>query len=121
MAKFAVCRAKIRPLNSQGVRKIIKKPEDVAGYKREINFVVNMNRKAKKSLFSKSDPKQSPKGFLDTFKPFFSNKVDFVDEKTQLIEGVSISSRNIDLAEAFNEHYIDKFSSHPSIIKILTL
>ena len=121
-----------------------KNPEDVARYKRQRNFVVNMNRKAKKSLFSKSDPKQSPKGFWDTFKPFFSNKVNFVDERIQLIEGDSILSRNIDIAETFNEHYhtvterldvprwnsvngeisdnvdsaIDKFSCHPSIIKI---
>ena len=103
-----------------------------------------MNRKAKKSFFSKNDPKQSPKGFWDTFKPFFSNKVINADERIQLIENGSILSRNRDIAETFNEHYhtvtdrldvprwnsvngeisdninsaIYKFSEHPSILKI---
>ena len=122
-----------------------KHPDDVARYNRQRNFVVNMNRNAKKSFFSKNDPKISPKGFWDTFKPLFSNKVKVAGERIQLIENGSIISKDLDIADIFNEHYntvidrldvphwdtnnagtldgvnsaIDKFSGHPSIIKIL--
>ena len=82
-----------------------KNPEDVACYKRQRNLVVNMNRKAKKTFFSKHDPKTSPKGFWDTFKPFFSNKVNVAGERIQLIENGSIISKELDIAETFNEHY----------------
>ena len=47
-------------------------PEDDARYKRQRNLVVNMNRKAKKSLFNKNDPKTNSKGFWNTCKPMFS-------------------------------------------------
>ena len=122
-----------------------KHPDDVARYNRQRNFVVNMNRNAKKSFFSKNDPKISPKGFWDTFKPLFSNKVKVAGERIQLIENGSIISKDLDIAVIFNEHYntvidrldvphwntnnaetldgvnsaINKFSGHPSIIKIL--
>ena len=102
-----------------------------------------MNRKAKKSFYSDNDPKQSPKGFWDTFKPLFSNKVNVSGERIQLVENERIISSDMDIAETFNEHYntvtdrldvprwnndentsdinsaIDKYSNHPSILKIL--
>ena len=74
----------------------------VIRYNRQRNLVVNMNRKAKKSFFSKHDPKESSKGFWDTFKPFFSNKVNIAGERA---EYGSILSNNLDIAETFNEHY----------------
>ena len=116
----------------------------VIRYNRQRNLVVNMNRKAKKSFFSKHDPKESSKGFWDTFKPFFSNKVNIAGERIQLIENGSVLSNNLDIAEIFNEHYhtvtdrlnvprwnsvsgessnsvhsaIENFSDHPSVVKI---
>ena len=82
-----------------------KNPDDVARYQRQRNFIVNMNRKAKKSFYSNNDPKQSPKGFWDTFKPLFSNKVNVAGERIQLVENERIISSDIDIAETFNEHY----------------
>ena len=99
---------------------------------------------AEERFLSKHDPRESSKGFWDTFKPFFSNKVNIAGERVQLIENGSILSNNLDIAETFNEHYhtvtdrlnvprwnsvngegsnsvhsaIEHFSNHPSVVKI---
>ena len=104
-----------------------------------------MNRKAKKSFFGKHDPKKSPKGFWDTFKPLFSNKINTAEERIQLIEDGNISSNDLEISEVFNQHYhtvtdrlkvprwnsvdgeisndvnsaLAKFADHPSVLKIL--
>ena len=122
-----------------------KNPEDVARYKRQRNLVVSMNRKAKKSFFGKHDPKKSPKGFWDTFKPLFSNKINTAEERIQLIEDGNILSNDLEISEVFNQHYhtvtdrlkvprwnsvdgeisndvnsaLAKFADHPSVLKIL--
>ena len=140
LRKAIMLRSKLKHIANKS-----KHPDDVARYKRQRNLVVNMNRKAKKSFFSKNDPKNSPKGFWDAFKPLFSNKVNFAGERIQLIDGDNILSQDLDIAETFNEHYhtvterldvpqwddvtdeisndvnsaITKFSNHPSIVKIL--
>ena len=75
LRKAIMLRSKLKRISNK-----TKLPEDVARYQCQRNFFVNINGKAKKSFFSKNDPKQSPKGFWDTFKPFFSNKVNFSGE-----------------------------------------
>ena len=119
-------------------------PEDDARYKRQRNLVVNMNRKAKKSLFNKNDPKTNSKGFWNICKPMFSEKGGFADERIQLVENGQLVSDDDHLAEIFNKFYnsitdridipswnqgfvtnqtgvraaIEKYENHPSILKI---
>ena len=120
------------------------KPEDRARYKRQRNLVVNMNRKAKKSLFNSDSSKANSKGFWKTCKPLFSEKGCSDDKRIQLIENDQLVSDDDHLAEIFNEFYnsitdridipswnqefvtnetgvkaaILKYENHPSILKI---
>jgi len=46
-------------------------PEDIALYKRQRNFVVNINRNAKKFFFSDCAQNQNSKRFWEICKPLF--------------------------------------------------
>ena len=119
---------------------------DLHAYKTQRNLVTNLNKLAKQKLFSNAInlSGDKPKPFRNLCKPFFSNKgvteSEIVVKKDgELVQDIS------SLVETFNVHYntitkylylfewnenycsqiespiraIDKFKSHPSIIKIL--
>lgn len=134
-----MCRSKLKRIANTS-----NNPEDIARYKRQRNLVVNMNRKAKKSLFNKNSPKSNCKGFWDICKPLFSDKGRNVDRRIQLVENGKLISDEDHLAEIFNEFFnsitdrieipswdykcetnqtgvqaaIQKYENHPSILKI---
>ena len=139
LRKAIMCRSKLKRIANTS-----NNPEDIARYKRQRNLVVNMNRKAKKSLFNKNSPKSNCKGFWDICKPLFSDKGRNVDRRIQLNENGKLISDEDHLAEIFNEFFnsitdrieipswdykcetnqtgvqaaIQKYENHPSILKI---
>ena len=87
--KTKILRGNNRPHVSKYLRKEIMKrsrlkniatrsqnPDDWSNYRAQRNLVVNINRKAKKTLFDSVDIKssQGSKAFWKTCKPFFTNK-----------------------------------------------
>ena len=116
-------------------------------YNKQRNFCVNLLRKEKKKYYGNLDLKKitDNKTFWKTMKPFFSEKSKSRNKIT-LVEGDTIISEDIMVAETMNmffsnvvkeldilgyeenntiatssddiENVINKFKSHPSIIKI---
>ena len=82
-------------------------PEDWEIYRRQRNLVVNINRKAKKTLFDSVNinSSQGSKAFWKTCKPFFSNKGNTVEERILLVEEETIVSNDEELATIFNQYF----------------
>ena len=124
-----------------------QKPEDWASYRIQRNLVVNINKKAKKTLFNSVDINSShgSKAFWKTCKPFFSNKGSIVEERILLVENETIVSDDRELSTIFNKYFntitnglnifkwndkfnsssveataiaIEKYADHPSILMI---
>ena len=159
--KTKFLRANNRPHITKDLRKAIMKrsrlknkanktgnPEDMANYRAQRNLVVNMNRRAKKSLFDSVEHKTENKNFWAICKPLFSSKTTAIEERIILVENEKLISDDKNIANTFNEYFnritetldvpkwigppslpqspdsvlsaIDYFSSHPSIINIKT-
>ena len=122
-------------------------PDDISKFKRQRNRVVNINKKEKRSFFSKIEcNNNSNKRFWSTFKPYLSNKSHGAQERILLLrENNNIISEDKDVATTFNDYFsnitssldikkwnvdyknvndnavisaIEKYSTHPSIIMI---
>ena len=122
-------------------------PDDISKFKRQRNRVVNINKKEKRSFFSKIEGNNnSNKRFWSTFKPYLSNKSHGAQERILLLrENNNIISEDKDVATTFNDYFsnitssldikkwnvdyknvndnavisaIEKYSTHPSIIMI---
>ena len=74
----------------------------MAKFKVQRNLVVKLNKKARKSYFETTDPKQDAKGFWNACKPYFSDKVSGVQGKIILVERNSIISDDRDVCSTFN-------------------
>ena len=75
-------------------------------YKKEINYVVNINRKIKKKYFRKHMPHgASPNNFWKFCKPFFLNKTNNFDDKIILVEKGEVVSKNGEIATHFNNYF----------------
>ena len=114
--------------------------DDFKAYKKQRNFVVNLNQQSKKQFFSniKTDKTKNCKTFWTSCKPFFSNKC-CSKETISLIENNAVIQDETKVADIFNKYFntitstlvinewkpeflcehindvIDKFSDHPSI------
>ena len=111
-------------------------------FRKQRNFVVNLNRKLKKSFFASTS--HSPKNFWKAIKPYFGGKGSTIRERILLVENDSIVSNEIELASIFNSYFnsatdsldipaipglisttndpvnmaILKFMKHPSVVRI---
>ena len=115
-------------------------------YKKQRNYVVKLNKQAKRSLFSAKNTDR--KSFWCLTKPFISMKGCTKDEKIFLLEGDKIVSNDKDIVNCFNDYFVNiteelpivswkplssdtdstnldsidkilkKFKDHPSVIRI---
>ena len=118
-----------------------KSPTDMAGYKKQRNLVVKLNRQAKKRHFTNAS--KSTKCFWKAVNPYFSTKT-ICEDRILLVDDGKILSNDEDVAVTFNEYFnrvtdfldipvipslgnpnldpvfsvIAKFTSHPSILAI---
>ena len=124
---------------------ISNNPEIIKLYKKQRNYVVNLSRKVKTEYFQKYMPQgASSKIFWKFCKPFFSNKTTNFIDKIILVEKGEAVSKNEEIATHFNNYFndiikgvnikkwcisdtlpddplvnaIQKYESHPGIIKI---
>ena len=154
--KKRVIRGNNKPHVSKALRKAImtrsrlkniynrtKSNSDFLKYKKQRNFVKNLNVKEKKQFFERlsNRPNNNPGEFWAHCKPFFTNK-SISTETVSLLEGEVVTQDESGVAKIFNEYFvnitkslpivhwkpdyvcadvfdiIDKFADHPSIIKI---
>ena len=89
--------------------------EDIRRYKRQRNKIVKLNKVAKKRYFRSLDPATigSDKRFWKTFKPLFSNKPSNIQEKIILVENGSRITCDKQIAECFNEYFVNITSTLP--------
>ena len=123
-----------------------KSADDYINYKRQRNYVVNLNKQSKRKFFKKIDQNNtnSSKDFWTACKPFFSNKC-VSNESLSLIENDIIVQNENEVADIFNNFFInitsslgitkwkndyictelheilDKYSDHPSVNNIKDL
>ena len=98
LRKAIMCRSNLKKrANLSG------KPEDMARFKKQRNFVVNLNRKLKKSFFARTS--NSPKNFWKAIKPYFGGKGSAIRERILLVENDSIVSSEKELASVFNFYF----------------
>ena len=122
-------------------------PEDLQAYKRQRNYIVSLNKKAKRMLFNNLDINPSPghKQFWKVCNPLFGNKSTGEGNKILLVENQNITSDEESVASIFNSYFnnitqelnlqswkvmplisnldpiqtaMEKYKSHPSILKI---
>ena len=129
--------------------KFLKNPneENKSIYNKQRNYCVNLLRKVKKRTYANLNLKYitDNKKFWNTVKPFFPNRSKS-SKNIKLIEGETITSNDVDVAETLNSFFsnavinlnikgfkigevkndngnntsksVNKFDNHPSIIKI---
>ena len=120
---------------------------DYTNFKKQRNFIVNLNRRIQKNYYRNLDPNniKTSKSFYQTFKPFFSSKYSPM-EKLILVEKDTIISDDQSCAEIINSYLshitdslnipewstpadiediadpvvksIAKYANHPSILSI---
>lgn len=153
--KKRVIRGNNKPHVSKKLRKAIMKrsrlkniynrtrcESDFRLYKKQRNFVNNLNRQEKRQFFKKIEcSADSSKQFWKAVNPFFSNK-SAANETVSLLEGKELIQDDDKVANVFIEYFnhitdnlgivqwkphitcksvfdiVDKYSDHPSIIKI---
>ena len=86
-------------------------PLDHQLYKKQRNYVVNLNKQAKRSFFSKTV--SSSKSFWNQTKPFFSNKGGTKEEKIFLLEGENLVTEDNDVANTLNKYFVNIAASLP--------
>ena len=82
-----------------------KNPSDIKNYKKERNYVEQLNKKAKLDYFNNFDSSQGSKPFWVKCKPYFSNKHSKADTDFMLNEKVDIIFKNQEIANTFNEYF----------------
>ena len=116
---------------------------DYINYKKQRNYVANLNRQEKRQFFKKveENKSQNPKEFWNFCKPFFTNKC-VENEIVSLLDSDVLIQNDLKIANIFNEYFtnitsklniikwkpdivcnsiddiVQKFSDHPSIQKI---
>ena len=124
-----------------------KDPDIYNLYKKQRNYIVNMNRKAKRSRFSATDVGSKP--FWKLAKPFFSKSGCSTESKITLLENKLLVHDDTEIANLFNKYFVnitkglqitpwcsqrfsaintcppktveqivDKFYDHPSVVRI---
>ena len=86
-------------------------PLDHQLYKKQRNYVVNLNKQAKRSLFSATN--SSSKSFWNIAKPLFSDKGCTKEDKIFLLEDDNIITENTEVANIFNEYFVNITRSLP--------
>ena len=82
-----------------------KNPSDIKNYKKERNYVEQLNKKAKLDYFNNFDSSQGSKPFWVKCKPYFSNKHSKEDTDIILNEKSDIIFKNKEIANTFNEYF----------------
>ena len=77
---------------------------DVRNYKKQRNYVVNLNKNAKFEYFSRYDCKDG-KPFWVNCKPYFSNKHSKADNDIVLNEDGELILKNKEIANTFNDYF----------------
>ena len=110
MRKEIMCRTRYKNIANK-----TRNEEDIRRYKRQTNEIVKLNKVAKKRYFRSLDPATigSDKRFWKTFKPFFSNKPSNIQEKIILVENGSRITCDKQIAECFNEYFVNITSTLP--------
>ena len=85
-----------------------KNIDDYSNYKKQRNFVVNLNKQSKREFFKKvkSDATNSNKVFWTSCKPFFNNKCNS-NEIVSLIENENVIQDEIKVTKIFNNYFIN--------------
>ena len=81
-----------------------KLPVDINNYKKQRNYVVNLNKSAKFGYFNRYDCKDG-KPFWVTCKPYFSNKHSKADNNIVLNENRELMLKSKEIADTFNNHF----------------
>ena len=82
-----------------------KNVNDYNNYKRQRNYVVNLNKQSKRKFFGKlNNATNSSKDFWTTCKPFFSNRC-ISNEIASLIENDMVAQNEIKFADIFNDYF----------------
>ena len=81
-----------------------KLPVDINHYKKQRNYVVNLNESAKFGYFNRYDCKDG-KRFWVTCKPYFSNKYSKTDNDIVLNENGELILKNKEIADTFNDRF----------------
>ena len=82
-----------------------KNTSDIMKYKKQRNYVVQLNKKAKLEYFNNIDSSQESKPFWVKCKPYFSNKHSKADTDIILHEKGDIIFKNKEIANTFNEYF----------------
>ena len=81
-----------------------KDPTDIKNYKKQRNYVVNLNKEAKLEYFSKYESDDN-KPFWVRCKPYFTNKNSKADTDIMLSENGELILKNKEIANTFNDHF----------------
>ena len=81
-----------------------KNPNDIKNYKRQRNYVVNLNKNAKFEYFNRLNSKES-KPFWVSCKPYLSNKHSKADTGITFTENVELVLKNNKITDSFNEYF----------------
>ena len=80
-----------------------KDPTDIKNYKKQRNYVANLNKEAKLEYFSKFESNDN-KPFWVNCKPYFTNKHSKADTDIMLSENGELILKNKEVANIFNDH-----------------
>ena len=80
-----------------------KDPADIRNYKKQRNYVVNLNKEAKLGYFSKYESNGS-KPFWVNCKPYFTNRHSKADIDIMLSENGKLILKNKEIPNTFNDH-----------------
>ena len=81
-----------------------KEPTDIKNYKKQRNYVANLNKEAKLEYFSKFESNDN-KPFWVNCKPYFTNKHSKTDTDITLSENGEIILKNNEIANIFNGRF----------------
>ena len=91
-----------------------KKPIDISNFKKQRNYIVNLNKQAKFEYFSSYNATES-KPFWVNCKPYFSNKYSKADTDIVLNENGDLILKNEEIAKTFNDYFgaiVDNLDLH---------
>ena len=81
-----------------------KDPTDIKNYKKQRNYVVNLNKEAKLEYLRKYESNDN-KPFWVRCKPYFTNKHSKADIDIMLSENRQLILKNKEIANTFNDHF----------------
>ena len=82
----------------------IKDPTETRNYKKQQNYVVNLNKESKFEYFSKYESDDN-KSFWIRCKPNFTNKYSKADTDIMISENGELILKNKEIANIFNDHF----------------